>query len=90
MLYPRVFISKLCYIQVKEQGSQKGETSPFLAELLRLEGQAKQQGVGRWTQVIFFPSFLLSFCSMVNLKCCFLLLGYNNLTSCKDPLVLNN
>lgn len=37
--------------KVKEQGSQKGEASPFLAELLRLEEQAKQQGLGRWSKV---------------------------------------
>lgn len=45
-------------MQVKEQGSQKGEASPFLAELLRLEEQAKQQGLGRWSKVIFFPYFV--------------------------------
>ncbi|XP_044504152.1 ribonuclease TUDOR 1-like [Mangifera indica] len=39
------------WAKVKEQGSQKGEASPFLVELLRLEEQAKQQGVGRWTKV---------------------------------------
>jgi len=41
----------ICYVQVREQGQQKGEASPFLAELLRLEEQAKQQGLGRWTKV---------------------------------------
>ncbi|XP_044493022.1 ribonuclease TUDOR 1-like [Mangifera indica] len=39
------------WAKVKEQGSQKGEASPFLAELLRLEEQAKQQGLGRWSKV---------------------------------------
>ncbi|KAK1270898.1 hypothetical protein QJS04_geneDACA024967 [Acorus gramineus] len=38
------------WAKVREQGQQKGEASPFLAELLRLEEQAKQQGVGRWTK----------------------------------------
>ncbi|THF97212.1 hypothetical protein TEA_022539 [Camellia sinensis var. sinensis] len=37
---------------VREQGQQKGEASPFLAELLRLEEQAKQQGLGRWSRLI--------------------------------------
>lgn len=41
-------------MQVREQGQQKGEASPFLAELLRLEEQAKQQGLGRWSKVSFF------------------------------------
>ncbi|KAJ4728918.1 Ribonuclease [Melia azedarach] len=39
------------WAKVKEQGAQKGEASPFLAELLRLEEQAKQQGLGRWSKV---------------------------------------
>lgn len=39
------------YMQVREQGQQKGEVSPYLAELLRLEDQAKQQGLGRWSKV---------------------------------------
>jgi hypothetical protein len=38
-------------MQVREQGQQKGEASPFLAELLRLEDQAKQEGLGRWSKV---------------------------------------
>ncbi|KAA8542037.1 hypothetical protein F0562_023189 [Nyssa sinensis] len=38
------------WAKVKEQGQQKGEVSPFLAELLRLEEQAKQQGLGRWSR----------------------------------------
>lgn len=42
-----------CLLQVREQGQQKGEASPFLAELLRLEEQAKQDGLGRWSQVAF-------------------------------------
>ncbi|KAI7985370.1 Ribonuclease TUDOR 1 [Camellia lanceoleosa] len=37
-------------VQVKEQGQQKGDASPFLAELLRLEEPAKQQGLGCWTR----------------------------------------
>ncbi|XP_022736123.1 ribonuclease TUDOR 1 [Durio zibethinus] len=39
------------WAKVREQGQQKGEASPFLAELLRLEEQAKQQGLGRWSKV---------------------------------------
>ncbi|KAL3716227.1 hypothetical protein ACJRO7_007913 [Eucalyptus globulus] len=39
------------WAKVREQGQQKGEASPFLAELLRLEEQAKQEGLGRWSQV---------------------------------------
>ncbi|KAL7161759.1 hypothetical protein ACSBR2_042271 [Camellia fascicularis] len=35
------------WVKVKEQGQQKGDASPFLAELLRLEEPAKQQGLGR-------------------------------------------
>ncbi|XP_052182373.1 ribonuclease TUDOR 1-like [Diospyros lotus] len=38
------------WAKVREQGQQKGEASPFLAELLRLEEQAKQQGLGRWNR----------------------------------------
>lgn len=37
--------------EVRDQGQQKVETSPFLADLVRLEDQAKQQGVGRWSKV---------------------------------------
>lgn len=45
-----------CYIvvllvQIREQGQQKGESSPYLTELLRLEEQAKQEGLGRWSKV---------------------------------------
>ncbi|XP_048333257.1 ribonuclease TUDOR 1 [Ziziphus jujuba] len=39
------------WAKVREPGQQKGEASPFLAELLRLEEQAKQQGLGRWSKV---------------------------------------
>ncbi|KAL7175299.1 hypothetical protein ACSBR2_028994 [Camellia fascicularis] len=38
------------WVKIREQGQQKGDASPFLAELLRLEEQAKQQGLGRWTR----------------------------------------
>ncbi|XAR50415.1 Micrococcal nuclease [Bertholletia excelsa] len=38
------------WARVREQGQQKGEASPFLAELLRLEDNAKQQGLGRWNR----------------------------------------
>ncbi|KAL0905168.1 hypothetical protein M5K25_027353 [Dendrobium thyrsiflorum] len=39
------------WAKVKEQGPQKGEASPALAELLHLEEQAKQQELGRWSKV---------------------------------------
>ncbi|XP_019167393.1 PREDICTED: ribonuclease TUDOR 1-like [Ipomoea nil] len=38
------------WARVREQGQQKGEASPFLQELLRLEENAKQQGLGRWNR----------------------------------------
>lgn len=38
------------WAKVRDQGQQKGEASPFLGELLRLEEIAKQQGVGRWSK----------------------------------------
>ncbi|KAL7152664.1 hypothetical protein ABFS83_04G113800 [Erythranthe nasuta] len=38
------------WARVRDQGQQKGEVSPYLAELLRLEEQAKQQGLGRWNR----------------------------------------
>ncbi|CAI9773683.1 unnamed protein product [Fraxinus pennsylvanica] len=38
------------WAKVRDQGQQKGEVSPLLAELLRLEEQAKQQGLGRWNR----------------------------------------
>ncbi|KAL6634252.1 hypothetical protein ACP70R_026923 [Stipagrostis hirtigluma subsp. patula] len=38
------------WARVKEQGPKGGEQSPYLAELLRLEEVAKQQGVGRWSK----------------------------------------
>ncbi|KAI8018932.1 Ribonuclease TUDOR 1 [Camellia lanceoleosa] len=50
------------WVKVKEQGQQKGDATPFLAELLRLEEQAKQQGLGRWTMlfsVVIFQLLLL-------------------------------
>ncbi|KAL2347119.1 hypothetical protein Fmac_001119 [Flemingia macrophylla] len=39
------------WVKIREQGQQKGEASPYLAELLRLEEQAKQEGLGRWSKV---------------------------------------
>ncbi|KAL2342841.1 hypothetical protein Fmac_004126 [Flemingia macrophylla] len=39
------------WAKVREQGQQKGEASPYLAELLRLEEQAKQEGIGRWSKI---------------------------------------
>ena len=44
------------FTQVKEQGPKGGEQSPYLAELLRLEEVAKQQGLGRWSKVSSFFS----------------------------------
>ncbi|WVZ75211.1 hypothetical protein U9M48_023292 [Paspalum notatum var. saurae] len=38
------------WARVKEQGPKGGEQNPYLAELLRLEEAAKQQGVGRWSK----------------------------------------
>lgn len=38
------------WAKVREQGQQKGEVSPFLAELQILEEQAKQKGRGRWSK----------------------------------------
>ncbi|KAL6003572.1 Translin-1 [Asimina triloba] len=38
------------WAKVREQGQQKGEVSPFLSELQRLEEQARVQGLGRWTK----------------------------------------
>lgn len=43
--------------EVRDQSQQKAEVSPFIAELLRLEEQAKQQGVGRWTKVSPISAF---------------------------------
>ncbi|XP_038989395.1 ribonuclease TUDOR 1-like isoform X2 [Phoenix dactylifera] len=39
------------WVKVREQGQQKGEASPYFSELQRLEEQAKQQGLGRWSKV---------------------------------------
>ncbi|XP_010942326.2 ribonuclease TUDOR 1 isoform X1 [Elaeis guineensis] len=39
------------WVKVRDQGQQKGEASPYLVELQRLEEQAKQQGLGRWSKV---------------------------------------
>ncbi|KAI3944395.1 hypothetical protein MKW98_006556, partial [Papaver atlanticum] len=39
------------WAKVKEQGNQKREASSYLTELLRLEEQAKTQGLGRWSKV---------------------------------------
>lgn len=52
---------------MREQGQQKGEVSPFLAELQRLEEQAKQQGLGRWSKVRLktSESVLLHFVSFI-------------------------
>ena len=62
-------------MQVREQGQQKGEASPYLAELLRLEEQAKQEGLGRWSKVcLFFPLLIKSFflLAKIVIKVCFL------------------
>ncbi|KHG06599.1 Snd1 [Gossypium arboreum] len=39
------------WAKVRGQGQQKGEVSPYVAELLHLEEQAKQQGLGQWSKV---------------------------------------
>ncbi|XP_012471070.1 ribonuclease TUDOR 1 [Gossypium raimondii] len=39
------------WAKVRVQGQQKGEVSPYVAELLHLEEQAKQQGLGQWSKV---------------------------------------
>lgn len=39
------------WAKVRDQGQQKGEASPDLDDLLRLEEQAKQQGLGKWSKV---------------------------------------
>ncbi|KAJ1417805.1 Tudor domain [Sesbania bispinosa] len=39
------------WAKIREQGQQKGEVSPYLTELLRLEENAKQEGLGRWSKV---------------------------------------
>ncbi|XP_057970333.1 ribonuclease TUDOR 1-like [Malania oleifera] len=38
------------WAKVRDQAPQKGEVSPYLAELVNLEEQAKQQGLGRWSK----------------------------------------
>ncbi|KAL3818459.1 hypothetical protein ACJIZ3_004364 [Penstemon smallii] len=38
------------WAKVKEQGQHKRVTNPFLPELLSLEEQAKEQGLGRWSK----------------------------------------
>uniref|UniRef100_A0A0D6R1R8 Ribonuclease n=1 Tax=Araucaria cunninghamii TaxID=56994 RepID=A0A0D6R1R8_ARACU len=38
------------WAKVREAGPQKAEVSPYIAELRRLEEQAKAQGYGRWTK----------------------------------------
>lgn len=53
-------MSFLKHDQVREQGQQKGEVSPFLSDLQHGEEQAKQQGVGRWSKVSIF--LLYEFC----------------------------
>ncbi|KAI4383007.1 hypothetical protein MLD38_008893 [Melastoma candidum] len=46
----REYLRKLCIGKVREYGQQKGDASPFLPELIRLEEQAKQEGLGRWSK----------------------------------------
>uniref|UniRef100_A0A7C9CGD0 Ribonuclease n=2 Tax=Opuntia streptacantha TaxID=393608 RepID=A0A7C9CGD0_OPUST len=38
------------WAKVKELGQQKVDASPYLTELMRLEEQAKQQGLGKWSK----------------------------------------
>ncbi|XLU81562.1 hypothetical protein S245_004982, partial [Arachis hypogaea] len=47
---------------VREQGQQKGEASSYLAELLQLEEQAKQEGLGHSIQLLLKPT-----CSMLGI-----------------------
>lgn len=66
-----IHITFLYVIQVREQGQQKGEASPFVAELLRLEDLAKQQGLGKWSTVSSLPlSYLQSVCEILVLLSC--------------------
>lgn len=44
----------------QKPGQQKGDASPFLEELLRLEVQAKRQGLGCWSTVSLNPFLLFS------------------------------
>ncbi|KAG9152435.1 hypothetical protein Leryth_015833 [Lithospermum erythrorhizon] len=38
------------WAKVREQGQKGGEASPYIVELQKLEEQAKQQGLGRWSK----------------------------------------
>ncbi|KAG9150885.1 hypothetical protein Leryth_003009 [Lithospermum erythrorhizon] len=38
------------WAKVREQGQKGGEASPYIVELQRLEEQAKNQGLGRWSK----------------------------------------
>ncbi|XLR54029.1 hypothetical protein S83_004701, partial [Arachis hypogaea] len=57
-----VFIVVILFLQVREQGQQKGEASSYLAELLQLEEQAKQEGLGHSIQLLLKPT-----CSMLGI-----------------------
>lgn len=53
---PFIFCCLMVIItQVRDQGKQKGEVSPFIDELKRLEEQAKEKGLGLWCQVSLLP-----------------------------------
>lgn len=52
-------IACICQIlQVREQGPQKGEANPYLEELQKLEEQAKQKGLGRWSKASVLSSVI--------------------------------
>ena len=46
-------VSCILFVQVKEgkQGPQKAEASPYIAELLRLQEQARTEGLGLHSKV---------------------------------------
>ncbi|KAK7291504.1 hypothetical protein RIF29_06702 [Crotalaria pallida] len=46
----RDYLRKLCIGKIREQGQQKGEVSPYLTELLRLQEQAIQDNLGLWNK----------------------------------------
>lgn len=50
------------FMQIRDEGQRKGEASPYyLAELLRLEEQAKEEGLGCWSKDRYEFDHLLIF-----------------------------
>lgn len=45
------------FVQVREQGQQKGEPSDYVAVLKKSEELARSQGLGRWTMVLYICVF---------------------------------